>query len=101
MVWPEYYEKRYHIPTRIEIMNSGDEVVASGDVTAENFRFYPFVYDNFSSGDFSSTKWSLLGNGAPWRVILDEHPVVGHVAFAGPTADKPSGTSVLSLAVDL
>lgn len=101
MVWPEYYEKKYHIPTRMEIMNSGDEVVPSGNIVADYFRFYPFVYDNFSSGDFSSTKWSLLNDGAPWRVILDDHEVVGHVAFAGPTADKPSGKSELQLAVDL
>jgi len=63
-------------------------------------RFFPFVFDDFETGDFSNTKWKQNGSGAPW-VISNEYAIGQYSAHASPSLDFPSGQSNLELIVDL
>ena len=102
-VWPEYYDKFY----ATEKMNQAIEVarkssdLPSGHVLLDNIRFYPFVYDNFETGDFSLQRWRQHGDGAPWRVVADQTPDGKYAAYAAPTIENARGSSTLELAVDL
>lgn len=73
----------------------------SGKIWLDNVRFFPLLYDNFETGDFSLNKWRQTGDGAPW-VISDEYAHSGRFsAHTGSTIEHPSGRSNLQLAVDM
>ena len=103
MAWPEYYDKFYATEKMSQALESARKSSdqPTGHVLLDNIRFYPFVYDNFETGDFSLQKWRQFGDGALWQVAAKETPFGKFAAYATPTTDNPSGSSSLELAVDL
>ena len=106
MAWPAYYDRRYDQHRIDQWIGMSKEYsvenrkLPSGQVLMDNVRFFPFVYDNFETGDFSATKWRQNGTGGPWK-ISEENAIGRYSAHASPTADFQSGTSNLELTVDL
>ena len=74
LVWsltePGYFEKSFRESKVKRMIEKSREhgTNPSGHVLLDNVRFYPFVYDNFETGDFSLQKWRQSGDGAPWVV---------------------------------
>jgi len=102
LAWPGYYEKAFkedELAKHIEMTRHSPET-PSGRVLLDNVRFFPFVYENFETGDFTLQKWRQNGDGAPWR-ISEENALGQYSAYAGPTSENPSGVSNLQLSVDL
>jgi len=102
LAWPAYYDKAFEERKVAELIEQSRQHkhLPSGHVRMDNVRFYPFVYDNFETGDFSLQKWRQYGDGAPW-VISDFNAHGRYSAHARPTIDIPNGMSNLELAVDL
>ncbi len=85
-----------------------------GHVLLDNVRFFPFVWDDFESGDFSRQKWkqpSIDGSGgppgkvvqpgAPWT-ISEEYAIGRYSAYVGASLEYPHWSrSDLKLHVDL
>ena len=100
---PYYYDKRYlqnSMEDALDMASQHGIVLPPGIAILDNVRFFPLVYDNFETGDFSHTKWRQEGDGAPWRVTT-EGALERHSAFVSATPDMPNGVSTLSLTVDV